>query len=320
MAFETFARNWLESDPSKRPSTRARDRTIVERHLIPALGSTPLRRIKFGDVQALVNSWTATLQPSTVGRQFTCLQAIMSSAVRNEKLGKSPCVGIKLPETTRRRKLILDPAMLAQLAEKLAPDGAMAYVGAALGLRWGEVAGLRVDDVDLDNAVVSVGHQRTRGEHGRMVEGAPKSAAGVRTLAMPAGLVAILRDHLEARGISELDHGAYLFAGSKGGPLHYSNWRRRVWVPACRALGLPDGFRFHDLRGMNATLLIKTGADVKTTQTRLGHSSPQVTLGLYAEATSEGDRRAAAAIDAELFGGPDQKLAKNPTRRTLSRG
>lgn len=298
-----FAREWLTTDPSKRPSSIARDRAVVEHHLIPALGARKLRTIKYPDVQALVNSWVRQgLQPSTIGRQFTCLQAIMSAAVRHGRIAKSPCIDIKLPQVQRRASLILGPDVLAALARELRPDGAMAYVGAVLGLRWGEVAGLRVEDVDLDAAILSVGHQRTRGDHGRMVEGAPKSKAGNRTLSMPTGLVAILREHVAARGLTERDANAYLFVGPHGGPLHYSNWRRRVWVPACQAVRLPDGFRFHDLRRAASTAMVLSGVDVKTAQVRLGHSSSQVTLDLYTQVTNEADRRAAEVIGEHFFG------------------
>ena len=300
--FDTFARGWLTSDPSKRPSSLGRDRTIVETRLIPAFGSKSVKAIRHDDVQALVNLWTKDdLAPSTVGRQFTTLQAVMSAAVRSGKIGRSPCVGVRLPSTSPRQSLILAPEMVDQLAEKIGEAwGPMVYLGAVLGLRWGEVAGLRVGDIDLDSGLLAVSHQRTRGEHGEMVEGAPKSRAGVRTLALPAGLVPMLRDHLAARGLTEDDSGAYVFAGRRGAPLHYSNWRRRVWVPACEALGLA-GFGFHDLRHVAGTALVASGVDVKTAGTRLGHSSPTLTLRLYAQATTEADRRAADAIGAHFF-------------------
>lgn len=51
---------------------------------------------------------------------------------------------------------------------------------------------------------------------------------------------------------------------------------------------------------MSATALIAGGVDVRTAQTRLGHSSPTVTLGIYARATAEGDRRAAEVIGEAL--------------------
>jgi integrase len=86
---------------------------------------------------------------------------------------------------------------------------------------------------------------------------------------------------------------------TQGMPLRYPNWHQRIWRPAGRDAGLPE-LRFHDLRSMAATALIAAGVDVRTAQTRLGHSSPAITLGIYARATAEADRRAADAIGASL--------------------
>jgi integrase len=91
-------------------------------------------------------------------------------------------------------------------------------------------------------------------------------------------------------------HGDRLvFVSPDGAPLSYTNWRRHTWVPACIAAELP-GLRFHDLRSLAATALIASGANVKTAQTRLGHSSPRMTLNLYARATTDADRLAADAV------------------------
>jgi integrase len=95
----------------------------------------------------------------------------------------------------------------------------MVYLGAILGLRWGEAAGQRVGDIDLEVGALRVSHQRTRGEHGQMLEGAPNSKAGNRVMSMPAGLVTMVRAHLELRGLTDADAEAYLFAGSRGAAL-----------------------------------------------------------------------------------------------------
>jgi integrase len=165
-------------------------------------------------------------------------------------------------------------------------------VGAVLGLRWGECAGLRVGAIDFLRQTLSVTTQRTRGVGGQMVDQTPKSNAGRRTMAVPEGLMAMLSAHLAAKGLSGADRDAHVFTGPDGAPLEYSNWRQRVWIPACRAAGL-EGLRFHDLRRTNLTALVLDGADPKTVQARAGHSDPRLTLAVYAQATTEGDRRAA---------------------------
>jgi integrase len=63
-----------------------------------------------------------------------------------------------------------------------------------------------------------------------------------------------------------------------------------------------EGLNFHDLRRTNATAMVAEGVDVKTAQARLGHSDPRLTLAIYAQATTEGDRRAAERLGAKLMG------------------
>jgi integrase len=183
------------------------------------------------------------------------------------------------------------------MAGEFAP---MVWLGAVLGLRWGEVAGLRVGRVDLLRRTITVAEQVTRGAGGVGFVSPPKSAAGRRTLSIPVELANLLSKHLSERGLTGATSNALLFAGSGGRPLDYSNWRRRVWVPAVERAGL-GSLGFHDLRRTNATAMVLDGVDVKTAQARLGHSDPRLTLAVYAQATGEGDRSAAQKLGARLM-------------------
>ena len=133
------------------------------------------------------------------------------------------------------------------------------------------------------------------------MNGPPKSRAGRRTLAVPDELMALLAAHLLSRSLTGSDTHARLFVTRDGTDLEYSNFRDRRWVPACAEAAL-DNLTFHDLRRLAATTLVAEGIDVKTTQTRLGHSSPQITLGLYAQVTGTGDRKAAQRVGQKLMG------------------
>ena len=110
-------------------------------------------------------------------------------------------------------------------------------------------------------------------------------------MAVPAPLIAMLADHLAEHGRTGAELDARVFTSPAGGDLAYSNFRRRVWLPACRAVGL-EGLGFHDLRAASATGMVAAGVDIKTAQVRLGHSDPRLTLALYAQATAAADRAA----------------------------
>jgi integrase len=296
-----WAADWLTSNPAKRPSSLARDETILRLHVLPTLGTRPLATISPPDIQRLVNSWNKAAAPRTVRRQYDVLRALVRSAVEADRLTRSPCRGIKLPSRTAIDRHLIEPEELAALAIAVGPEyEPMIWLGALLGLRWGECAGLRVGRIDFLNRRLTVAEQATRVAHGRILFGPPKSAAGHRTMTMPAALVDRLSRHLASRGLSAAEHDALVFVSPAGGVIDYAHWRQRVWLPACQATGLA-GLTFHDLRRANATALVAEHVDIKTAQVRLGHADPRTTLGIYARATGEGDRRAAEAVAKRLI-------------------
>jgi integrase len=298
--FGQVATEWLASNPAKRPSALARDETIVRVHLKPKLGKRPLGSITPKDVQGLVNEWCKKQKPRTVRRQYGTLRAIFNAAVETDLIGRSPCRGIKLPAAAKKNAHIVNADELVVLADAM-NEGTrlMPYVGAVLGPRWGECAGLKVGRLDFLRGTMTIDWQRTRGPGGVMVEGPPKSEAGERTLAVPRLLMDMLAEHLARRGLTAADADAYVFTAPDGGPLDYSDWYHREWVPACRKAGVP-GLKFHNLRDANITCMVAEGVDVKTAQTRAGHADPRVLLGIYAQATTEADRQAAELM-AERF-------------------
>jgi integrase len=297
-----LAARWLTANARKRASTRARDETILRVHVLPALGERPLVSVTPADLQALVDRWAETQAPSTVARQYACLSAVFSYAVDSDRLARTPCRRIRLPQVPETHHPELSADDLERLADALGPDQAvMMWAGAVLGLRFAEAAGLTLDRLDLLAGRVTIDRQLLR--DGTL--SGPKTGAGARTLAVPAWLCDELGGVLARRGLTAADRTAFVFVSPTGAPLHYTNWRRRVWLPACEAAGLA-GLHFHDLRSLSATALVATGADVKTAQRRLGHASARVTLDIYARATAAADREAADRVGAYLR--PSQAL------------
>jgi integrase len=300
MTFEDWAKQWL-ARPGKRPSAHARDESIINVHLIPRIGKRALRSITPQDVQSLVAAWTRRYKPRTVKRHYGVLRAILAAAVDCDMIGRTPCRAVRLPTPEPRATHVVDADELDRLSSALGPRyAAMAYLGAVLGLRWGEVAGLRVGAVRFLEGRLAVEQQITRGKGGRVVVGPPKSDAGRRTLTVPKALLDMLSALLVARGLTAADADELIFPAPEGGPLDYSCWRRRVWLPACAKANLPS-LTFHDLRRANATALVLGGVDLKTAQTRLGHSDPRLTLAVYAQASSDADRLASDHLGAHFM-------------------
>jgi integrase len=235
---------------------------------------------------------------------------VLNHAVLEDYIARSPARRINLPEVQPVERPEVTPDQLHRVAAALGEDyQAMVYLGAVLGLRWGECAGLRIGRIDFDLSTITIAEQLTRGIGGRSVIGPPKSTAGRRTLAAPAELMALVEEHMRHRGITRKDVSAFLFVGPDGNHLDYANWLHRIWYPARRQAEL-DWLQYHDLRRANATGLVLEGVDIKTAQARLGHTDPRLTLGIYAQATTEGDRQAAERLGRRFLGelGEDRSI------------
>ncbi|MGA7270642.1 MAG: tyrosine-type recombinase/integrase [Acidimicrobiia bacterium] len=292
----TVADRWLDSNPAKRPSSRARDDSALRVHILPGLGDRSIGSLTPSDIQRCVNYWSESLAPRSVRRMYQTLSAVLNAAVLDDRIARSPCRGIRLPAIQPTDRPVLTADQLADLAQAMGPQYAtMVYLGAVLGLRWGECAGLRVGRIDFDRSTITIAEQVTRGIGGRSVIGPPKSQAARRTLAAPSVLMELLANHLELRRLTTRDGDAFLVATPDREHLDYSNWLHRVWYPA-RQRAQVEWAQFHDLRRANATGLVLEGIDLKTAQTRLGHTDPRLTLGIYAQATTEADRQAAERL------------------------
>lgn len=172
----------------------------------------------------------------------------------------------------------------------------VALLAAFVGLRRGEILGLRRGDVDLDRCEIAIVRQRQLDRHGNHLVGPPKSEAGRRVLAIPAALVTDLRDHLDA--FAQPDDDGYVFTGQKGGPLAPHVWQD-AWEKARTEVGIPE-IHLHDLRHLAGTMAASTGATTKEVMYRLGHATHQAALR-YQHATRERDRAIADALD-DLIG------------------
>jgi integrase len=171
----------------------------------------------------------------------------------------------------------LRPEELHRLAAAL-PDRwqPMVYVAGACGLRFSEVAGLRVGRVNVAHLRLQVIETAPQ-VGGDRAE--PKTAAGRRTVPVPGLIAEVLDGHLNRYGLAG-DADALVFSAERGGRLHAANWHKRAWVPARRAARLPT-LRFHDLRHSAVPLWVAMGANLLQVSRWLGHSTVQITADVY---------------------------------------
>ncbi len=123
------------------------------------------------------------------------------------------------------------------------------------GLRFGELAALTRERVDLDAGTISVVDNQVELSGGRLLIGPPESEAGRQQLVMPDALVPELAIHLAS--FVGPEHAARVFTGATGAPIRRHNWWAK-WAAATEVVGL-TGFRFHDLRVRHEAPCIRAG-------------------------------------------------------------
>jgi integrase len=177
---------------------------------------------------------------------------------------------------------ILTPEELDQLANAMPHHyQTMIYLTGVLGLRWSEVAGLRVGRLDLLRRKLTVAETLAE-VRGHVHFADVKTKAARRTLDVPPFLAEMLAEHLAGRGVSGRDPHALVFVSATGAPLRATHFRKRVWAPAVTAARLDgQGLTFHHLRHSAVGFLIAVNAPPRVIQRRMGHSSIRVTFDVY---------------------------------------
>lgn len=295
--FVEWADRWMAMTVGLKPKTRQGYKSLLRTHVLPVFSDVPLARIQPVDVREWVAILSATgLSSSRVRQAHQLFSMILKSAVESGYLARTPSVGIRIPRAPKRDQVILEPSQIDLLASAAGPYGVLIYVLAYAGLRWGEAAALRRGRCDLLRARIDVA-ESLADVSGQLHFGPTKTYAR-RWARLPRAVSDMLAFHLERSVEDEASN--LVFTAAEGGPLRYNNFRSRVWTRAVRKLDgeLPKGLSIHHLRHTCASLLIREGASVKAVQEQLGHSSPTVTLDVYAHLFNDDLDRLFERVDA----------------------
>jgi integrase len=303
MTLREVGDDWIASNPHKAQTSIARDSSILSTHVYPFIGQIRIDQLSRSRVQQLVNGWSGA--STTIERQYKCLSALLSFALKNGWISRNPCIDINRPRPAPAKRHPFTPEEVLRLVEAFSQQDRLAlWIFTEMGWRWGEVFGLRVGNIDLALRSITLDKGLTRDEQGAPVLGNSGSRkAKPRSVAITDWLADLIRDHIQT--LRDADSDTWLFQDSKGGPVRYSNWLRRVWGPALVAANLDQVTPRpapHDLRRFNITQLVAKGVDVRTIMNRVGQSSPQVTLGLYAQPDRAADEVAARTIEDVMLG------------------
>lgn len=276
----------------------------VKNHIKPALGGVRLALLTSLHVQNTMTMMEKKGVSSAMRRHvLVTLRAALSYAVKMNLVAANAASFVPLPAKPRHRSEGLTAEQIGTFIEAAKGDRLYALYLLAIdaGLRQGELLGLNWKDVDLDRGTVRV-NKALEEVGGELTIKSPKTKSSERTVIVSTATVEALVVHRKAmlaEGHCTPDTPA--FCGSRRGQwLRKSDVYRHSFVPILKRAGLK--FRFHDLRHASASLLLADGVDVKTVQSRLGHSAAAITMDIYAHAMDRGQQRAADKMQALLTG------------------
>jgi integrase len=296
-----YAAKWIAERPLA-PRTVDKYGRLLRLHIEPDLGAVDLVDV----TPALVRAWRAALLgesvgPTTVAGAYRLLRAVLNTALDDELIrGRNPCRIKGADQEHSAERPTASVEQVYAIAEAIKPwYRALVLTAATTGLRWGELIGLRRQNVDLDAGFVHA--VATAVEVGRSVElGRTKSAAGVRTVGIPTVIVGDLRTHLGRW--SQAGPDGRVFVGPKGATPRRSNFSR-AWSAALteavkQGTPVPAGLHFHDLRH-TANGFASGVSSLKELMTRMGHSTTRAAL-IYQRAQLHREREIADAVSAAV--------------------
>jgi integrase len=153
VTFGDFAGQWLATKVNLKASTRESYEGLLRSRVLPRWRDVPLGAITHADVAAWVAGLTAAgLSASRVRKCHVVVAQVLDLAVRDQRIARNPASGVPLPRAGRKEQRFLTHEQVHALRAACGPDGLAVAVLAYTGVRWGELAGLRVRDVDLDAA------------------------------------------------------------------------------------------------------------------------------------------------------------------------
>jgi integrase len=295
--FGDFAEAWLR-DRKLSDRSRERNESVIRLHLSPTFGAVTIANI----TTARVRAWRGRLLADGIGeptvvKAYQLLRAILNTAVDDELIRRNPCRIKGADRYDVPERPVLTVAEVYAVADAIAPRYRLLVLLAAFTtLRFGELASLRRKDIDLAARALVVQRAQAELQDGRLFDKAPKSAAGVRTIAFPVELLPEVEHHLDHYAAAGRE--GHLFVGSRGGQLRRSNFRDD-WLAARKKAGVTSELHFHDLRHTGNTLASKAGASTRELMTRMGHSSTRAAL-IYQHMTSDRDRAIADRLGAMI--------------------
>lgn len=255
------------------PVTLDKEASHLRTPIVPRWEAWPLNSVRRLDVQAWVKDMEAAgVGPHTIYGAVRLFSMVMGAAAEERRISANPAARIKLPTPPVKPPFFWTREQGRQIVAATAELSGTTWATAIdldlhVGLRLGELLGLRVGAVDWAGQMLSVVGVQTR--HGWRAH--PKSKRSARVVPIPGHLMDALAPLVIGRPAE-----APVFPAPAGGLMDDHNFRARVFEPALRAAGVPRGVP-HDMRHTAASWLVQAGRSLYEVQDLLGHESLKTT-------------------------------------------
>ena len=297
---------WMATNHSHGRATTVQTYRQCIKNLMPALGSLRLVTMK----PSHVKRWLTDLEgmgraASYIGMAYKLVKASLDLAVQDELLPRNPLMGVRpprLPRTSGKTLTVEQARRLLAAARGHRLELAMRLM-LGLGLRRGEVAGLRWQDIDLELGTLTICGSATYTRETGVIYGGTKTPESQRTIQLPEQLLTAIRAH-QARQTDEraaMRWGAtiYVFTAVTSGSLINPLVIYIAFRTIAATAGLV-GFTPHDLRHSAATFLLAEGTKIQRVQAILGHASATTTMNVYAHLLTGDDSDALERLQKRL--------------------
>lgn len=304
MTVQQWCDTWIQGYGVNRASTVRQARTHIK-HITAEFGDVPLSAVR----PSHVKTWVAGLkdfEPSYVYALHSRLSQILGDAVHDGVVPRNPCSRRTAPPMGKQKPYVATTAQVWALHDAM-PDHLRAAVllGAFVGLRVAEVAALRVSDVDFIRGIVTPAQQ--------WPDKPLKTDGSSTPVPIPNDLALLL-----ASSVKRFPSPMMVTRGEAGQDAPPWVIERAVREARGKIDGLPDEFSFHDLRHYLASLLIASGADIKTVQARMRHGSARTTLDTYGHLWPDADESTRSAIGVVIAERMDSKATADQLRTSAT--
>ena len=263
-------------------------RGMIENYLKPQLGEIRLQKLTARDIQQYY-TWLMDekkLSPNTVIKHHNLLTNTLNAAERQEYITKNPMRAVSPPKKRQREAKFYTPEQLGILLDKAVGTRLElpVFICAYLGLRRGELCGLRWSDVDLEHQTITIENTRTQAGK-KEIEKGTKTASSTRTLYLPDTLCDMLkaaREHQQvcrAEYKNAYDDNDYVVVMEDGRPFR-PNYLSELFSKFLADNDLPK-IVLHELRHTFASLSNQAGIPAYNIGKALGHSTPATTQKIY---------------------------------------